>query len=246
LVHAFLQDLLSAVYFEANQFGDEWNIKLPGMGLRTGMEEPSSDFGPDIAVARPGMSPATSEARRRAGPVPRPAVALKVTPWRPLRHVSFDLSEPSWSSQGSGHYPLSSRLRSLSTPSSPAIYNPGPSITYEVGACETRFAAESHRSMLKQKFDEIREHAMRSRSSTRFASVLKQKFIGRTRHVDRIHQEPHGRGRHPRLECDQVQYHFLSMAPLSMLRAKNAARRCCWKASNSPHPHDRRSSIYLL
>merc|ERR1719498_972958 len=67
----FLRSLLDAIYFEANSFGDEWEIKLPGVGPRTRMEELQEGFGPEIGIApAPGRAPRIREANIGAGPLP--------------------------------------------------------------------------------------------------------------------------------------------------------------------------------
>lgn len=51
LLNELVTRLLDAVYFEANSFGDEWSIRLPGLGPRSRGERSGRGMGPALRLA---------------------------------------------------------------------------------------------------------------------------------------------------------------------------------------------------
>lgn len=124
-VGEFLQSLLDVVYFEANSFGDEWEIRLPGIGPRTRREELGEGFGPEMSIAAaPGRAPrpwemtTVGKARCSAGPLPPsstpPSTHRRPCPWRPPgkhRPATSELLSQA-ESYGAKHRPATSELPS--------------------------------------------------------------------------------------------------------------------------------------
>mmetsp|Transcript_124404 Transcript_124404/g.202279 ORF Transcript_124404/g.202279 Transcript_124404/m.202279 type:complete len:642 (+) Transcript_124404:99-2024(+) len=135
LVDDFLLSLLDAVYFEANAFGDEWSIRLPGLGPRSRAETLGEGFGPAIGLATsPGARPTRwpkwlneeeSQIIKRQSIRQIGHPALVSRPWRRTQVVDDSSGRPygissaadsdasTWSPSASPGTPLATRLRRI-------------------------------------------------------------------------------------------------------------------------------------
>lgn len=122
LVGELLARLLDAVYFEVSPLGDEWSMRLPGVGPQPRAEVLGEGGGPALQLAigvggRPGPAPVPGQGG--AGPLP-PALAV---PWAPVEApaggaLPLLLSRPD---------PQEQPWRSASGPESPALGGQRPS-----------------------------------------------------------------------------------------------------------------------
>jgi len=74
-VHALLMRVLDSIYFEVSTLGDEWSMRLPGLGRCWQLEHMGKNEGPPIKVApSPGAQPGPKRipGEGGAGRLPRP------------------------------------------------------------------------------------------------------------------------------------------------------------------------------